>query len=98
MPAYVIAHIDIHDPKAYERYRAEVPATITQYGGRFIARGGVTKTLTGDWGGSPRLVILEFPTMEQAQAWWDSPEYTPLRKFRETISDGKIVLVQGLGG
>ena len=95
MPAYVIAQIDIHDPKAYERYRAEVPATIAQYGGRYLARGGATKALTGEWD-APRLVILEFPSMEQAQAWWDSPEYTPLRKLRETISHGKILLVQGL--
>jgi uncharacterized protein (DUF1330 family) len=97
MPAYVIAQIDIHDTKAYDRYREQVPATIAQYGGRYLARGGATKTLTGNWD-APRLVILEFPSLEQAQAWWDSPEYTPLRKIRENASHGKIVLVEGLAG
>jgi uncharacterized protein (DUF1330 family) len=97
MPAYVIAQIDIHDPKAYERYRDEVPATIAQYGGRYLARGGAVKALTGDLQ-APRLVILEFPSMEQAQAWWDSPEYTAVRKIRESASHGTIVLVQGLAG
>ena len=97
MPAYVIAQIELHDPKAYERYRAEVPATIAQYGGRYLARGGATETLTGDWQ-PERLVILEFPSLEQAKAWWDSPEYTALRKIRESASQGKILLVQGLAG
>jgi uncharacterized protein (DUF1330 family) len=97
MPAYVIAQVDIHDPKAYERYRELVPATIAQHGGRYLARGGATQALTGDWQPS-RLVILEFPSLEQAQAWWNSPEYTALRKIRESCSDGKILLVQGLAG
>ena len=95
MPAYVIAQIDIHDQKAYELYREQVPATIAQYGGRYLARGGTTQTLTGTWN-APRLVILEFPSMEQARAWWGSPEYTPLRQIREGCSTGNILLVQGL--
>ena len=74
MPAYVIADIEVHDPAAYEAYRQRVPATVAAQGGRYVARGGATRSLEGTW--SPRrLVILELPSLERFQAWWDSPEY-----------------------
>jgi uncharacterized protein (DUF1330 family) len=62
MPAYFIAEIDVQDAAAFEAYRAQVPATIARYGGRYLARGGKTETLEGDWC-PPRIVLLEFPSM-----------------------------------
>ena len=94
MAAYVIADIDITDPAAYEEYRAKVPATIAQYGGRYVARGGKTEPLEGGW--TPkRIVVVEFPSMAQAQKWYDSPEYAPLIKLRQKASKGKLILVEG---
>lgn len=67
MPAYVINDMEITDPVLFEEYRMLSPATVAQYGGRFLVRGGRCETLEGDW--SPkRLVILEFPSVEQAHA------------------------------
>ena len=72
MAAYVIADIEVTDPAGYEEYRRLAPPTITAFGGRYLARGGTTETLEGDW--SPRrCVILEFPSMENFRAWWASP-------------------------
>ena len=68
MPAYVIVDIEITDPEQYERYKALAPATVAAYGGRYVARGGATLSLEGDWQ-SKRLVILEFDSLERAQAW-----------------------------
>ena len=95
MTAYVIADIEVLDPAGYEAYRQQVPATIAAYGGRYLARGGATEVPEGDW--SPRrCVILEFPSMAQLKAWWDSPEYQPLRAIRERTTRSKLVATEGL--
>ena len=74
MAAYIVAHIEVTDPARYEEYRRQVAATITQYGGRFLVRGGATEVLEGSLRPG-RVVILEFASIEQAKTWWDSPEY-----------------------
>jgi len=79
MSAYIIVDIDIHDTAGLEEYRRQVPATIAKYGGRFIVRGGKFETLEGNWN-PKRLVVLEFPSGEQAKRWYDSAEYRPLRR------------------
>jgi uncharacterized protein (DUF1330 family) len=95
MPAYVIADIEITDPVGYEEYRRRVPATITQYGGRYLARGGRAETLEGGW--QPRrLVVIEFPTMSQARARYESEEYREPRAIRHRCSEGQAILVEGL--
>ena len=95
MTAYVIADIEVLDPAGYEAYRQQVPATIAAYGGRYLARGGATEVLEGSW--SPRrCVILEFPSMAQLKAWWDSPEYQPLRAIRGRTTRSKLVATEGL--
>jgi uncharacterized protein (DUF1330 family) len=95
MAAYVIGEVDVMDPAAYEDYRKQVGAVVTKYGGRFIARGGKVETLEGGW--SPkRLVLLEFPSMEQALKWYRSPEYAPLIKLRQKASRGKLVALEGV--
>jgi uncharacterized protein (DUF1330 family) len=95
MPAYVIADIEITDPVGYEEYRRRVPATIAQYSGRYLARGGRAETLEGGW--QPRrLVVIEFPTMSQARAWYESDEYREPRAIRHRCSEGQAILVEGL--
>jgi len=95
MAAYVIGEVDVMDPAAYEDYRKRVGAVVAQYGGRFIARGGKVEALEGGW--SPkRLVLLEFPSMEQALKWYRSPEYAPLIKLRQKASRGKLVALEGM--
>ena len=95
MPAYVINDMEVTDPVVFDAYRKLTPATVVLYGGRFLARGGVTQTLEGRW--SPkRLVILEFANVERAQAWIDSPEYAPARALRQASSHSNIIVVEGL--
>jgi len=96
MVAYVIADVEVTDPAAYEAYRKQVPATIEKYGGKYLARGGATEVKEGSWMPA-RLVILEFPSMDQAKRWYDSPEYAPALALRERASKSKLVFVEGLG-
>ena len=96
MAAYVIANVDVTDAAAYEEYRKLVPATIDKYGGKYLARGGATEVKEGDWTPA-RLVILEFPSLDQAKRWYASPEYAPALAIRQRASKSKLIFVEGLG-
>ena len=95
MVAYVIAEIEITNPEGYKAYTAVVPATIEKYGGRFLVRGGKSQALEGEWP-ERRRVILEFPSMEAAQRWYDSPEYEKPLALRKANSNGRLLLVEGV--
>ena len=95
MPAYVIAHIDVKDPVRYEDYKKMSPVSIQKYGGRFIARGGKTEVLEGNWQ-PKRLVLLEFPSVERAREWWASEDYRPAKELRQATSSGDMIVVEGL--
>jgi uncharacterized protein (DUF1330 family) len=95
MPAYVIVETDVHDPTQYDRYKAASPGAVHAGGGRFVARGGELAVLEGDWRPS-RLVILEFPDLDAAKRWYDSPEYAEAKRLREGAANLRMVAVQGL--
>ena len=95
MPAYVILDIEVHDPVLYDAYRKLAPATVTLYGGKYIVRGGQVETWEGGWTPS-RVVVVEFPSLEQARAWVDSPEYAGPRKMRESAANSRVILVDGI--
>jgi len=94
MAAYVIAELEVTEPALYEDYRKQVAATVEKHGGRFIVRGGKVEPLEGGWA-PKRLVVLEFPTMQQALGWYRSAEYAPLSKLRQRASRGKLIAVEG---
>ncbi len=95
MAAYLHAQIQVHDNAAYEKYRQQVPAMIAAHGGRYLVRGGAVAPLEG----SPqtaRQVILEFPTMAALRAFYDSPEYAPLKALRIGAATCSIVAIEGV--
>ena len=95
MPAYVVVEIEVLDAERYETYKRMVPPSLAAYGGRFVVRGGAAETLEGEW--SPkRLVIVEFPSLERAKAWWDSPEYAEAKALRQATARTRMVVVEGV--
>jgi len=94
MAAYFIVELEVTDPGVFEEYRKQVSGTIEKYGGRYIVRGGKSETLEGDWH-PKRVVVLEFPSVEQAKRWYGSPEYKPLLALRLKSSRARIILVEG---
>jgi len=92
---YIIAQADITNPQQYAEYTKLTPGLIEKAGGRFIARGGRTASLEGPAARS-RVVIIEFPSFERAQAFYNSPEYVAARKLREGAATAQFVLVEGL--
>lgn len=91
---YIIAQVDVTNPQQYAEYTKLTPGLIEKAGGRFIARGGRTATLEGPAARS-RVVIIEFPSFERAQEFYNSPEYVAARKLREGAATAQFVLVEG---
>jgi uncharacterized protein (DUF1330 family) len=76
-------------------YLEAVVRIASDYGGRYLARGGEMHCLEGDW--QPRrMVIIEFPSMERLRAWYDSEAYAPWRTVRQELADSRLVAVDGL--
>jgi uncharacterized protein (DUF1330 family) len=94
MAAYVIVDVDVVDKTGYEAYKAAAPSSISAFGGRYVARGGRAETLEGTWKPA-RLVVLEFPSYEQAKAWWASESYEPAKRMRHATARTQMVVVEG---
>ena len=93
MAAYLIGElVEVKDPAGLAEYRQKVEATLARYGGRFRVAGGKVHPLEGDW--QPRLAIIEFESAERARAFYDSPEYRPLRDLRQRSADVRLTLVE----
>ena len=94
MKAYVLVDVTITDPVRYEDYKKLTLGTLQPYDGKFIVRGAATESLEGDWNPG-RIVVLEFPSLEKAKAWWSSPEYAPAKAIRQSASTAKLLVVEG---
>ena len=95
MPAaYLIAQIDVHDPARYEAYKVDVPAAIDAYDGEIIVRGGTVEHLEGE---PPlgRVVVLKFPSLERATAFYHSAEYADLLALRLEVTESRLFIVEG---
>ena len=90
----MIIETDIVDAERYERYKAASPGAVAAGGGRFLARGGELAVLEGDWEPS-RLVVLEFPDVDAARAWYASEQYQEAKALRDGAARLRMVAVQG---
>ena len=95
MAAYIYGNIEVTDLATYEEYRKVVPGLIAYHGGRYLVRGGAVTVLEGD-PKPQRQVILEFPDMAHARAFYFSPEYQAMVKLRQSASTGTLVLIEGV--
>jgi uncharacterized protein (DUF1330 family) len=95
--AYVIAQIDVHDPETYKTYVEKAPLSIADYGGRYLVRAGELLVLEGE-APLPRIVMLEFPSMADAKAWYHSDAYQKVLPLRLSASVGHSFLVEGHDG
>ena len=95
MAAYIVVNIEITDPDRYAEYIKAAPASIAHYGGRYIARGGRTEKLEGNYN-PKRFVILQFDTYEKALAWWNCDDYAAPKLLRQASARTDMILVEGL--
>ena len=95
MKGYIIANIGVEDAAGYEGYRSRTAAIIEQYGGRFLVRGGAVEVKEGE-PGIERLVVLEFPSVEAARTFYDSPEYQAILPLRLDNASSTLIIAEGV--
>ena len=95
MAGYLIARVNITDPEKYEDYMAVTPGLIAKYGGRFIVRGGGAVTLEGPEE-TGRVVVIEFDSLEQAKAMYESEDYQTAIKLRAGAATAQFIAVPGV--
>ncbi|MGH9011165.1 MAG: DUF1330 domain-containing protein [Acidimicrobiia bacterium] len=93
MSAYVVVEVDVENPEGYAEYRPLAAESVTKHGGRFLARGGTTEVWEGEW--SPRIVVLEFESLEAAHAWYYSDDYQAAAAVRQQNSRARMIAVEG---
>lgn len=98
MTAFVIARVDVTDAEKWMEYAKAAQPTVLGHGGRYIARGGATEELENWEDEGKRVVILEFPDMETARNWYNSPEYAAARAIRADAGHARFTLVDGYDG
>ena len=95
MIAYIIVDVMVTNPERYDEYKKLTPASLIPYDGKFIVRGGTAETLEGDW--TPGcIVVLQFPSIEKAKAWWSSDGYAPAKALRQATSITQMIMVEGV--
>jgi len=94
MSAYAVAIIkETNFNDEIRAYLEQIDATLKPYSGRYIVHGGPYQQLEGE--GQGDLVVVEFPDLEQASGWYNSPAYQAIRQLRTANTVGTVFLVQG---
>ena len=94
MAAYLVARVDVRDWTKYKEYMKHTPRVIAQHGGRFLVRGATAITLEGDED-ERRVVVIEFPSLERARAFYDSPEYHAIKRYRDGAAEAHFIIIDG---
>lgn len=97
MAAYLMVEVETTDEALMAEYRKHTPGLVARFGGRFIVRGGKTRTLEGSWTPS-RVVVIEFPDFAAAERFYESADYKPVLDMRLRAGKSKAILVDGHGG
>jgi uncharacterized protein (DUF1330 family) len=93
MSAYVIVELEVTDPEQYAAYAKLAHESVARHGGRFLIRGGAQEVIEGEW--SPRMVMVEFESLEAVRAWYDSEDYQACLPMRLESSKGRMIAVEG---
>ncbi len=93
-PAFYISEFELTDAEGIRPYSAAVESTFAPFGGRYVVRGGKVASLEGE--PTRRIVMIAFPSMEQAQAWYDSPKYREIMPIRHRSARSRVFIVEGV--
>ena len=94
MKAYLVLDLSIDDFAGFSRYIAEIPAQIARHAGQYIVQGVPPTPVEGDW--TPeRMVIIEFPSRENAEEFLSDPDIQELFHIRHKTTTSRLVLADG---
>ena len=95
MTAYAIAHLRTVDlGEGIAGYLKRIDATLEPHGGRFLVHGAQPRVKEGEWKGD--LVVIAFPTVEDAERWYASADYQAILPLRTDNSEGETFIVEGV--
>ena len=94
MKAYLVLDLTVHDLAGFRPYVAAIPGFIEKHAGKYIVRGVEPTTIEGDWR-PERVVVIEFPARENAEAFLSDPECQDLFRVRHATTTSRLVLVDG---
>ena len=95
MTTYAVAHMQsVQVGPAIVEYLQRVDATLAPFEGRFVVHGDTPEVLEGEFPG--QLIVIAFPSREQARGWYDSPAYREILPLRLENSTGPAILVDGV--
>ena len=92
-PAYYISEFELTDAAGIRPYSAAVESTFMPFGGRYVVRGGKVASLEGT--PAQRVIMIAFPSMDQAQAWYDSPAYRSILPIRQKSATSRVFIMEG---
>ena len=93
---YWIAHVKVTNPDKYKEYVSRNGVAFEKFGGQFVVRGGAAERRAGDGGGRDRHIVLEFESLAQAKACYESAEYQEIIPIRDAGADVEMVIVEGV--
>jgi uncharacterized protein (DUF1330 family) len=94
MSGYLLMNADLTDPAGYGEYKTAAAKVVADFGGRFLVRGGAMAPVEGDW--HPRCVLIEFPSYDDALAFYRSDAYQAVRGIRHRCAESTVLMMQGL--
>ena len=96
MSAYVLVEIEVTNQEEYAAYGKLAHESVTSHGGRFLVRGGETDMLEGEW--APRIVVLEFESLDAIRRWYHSDDYQKILPMRLNTTKSRLIAVEGYDG
>lgn len=95
MAAYLLVDNQVTDEAQFDEYVRRIPGVVEAHGGKYLVRGGATRVVEGSW--QPhRVVVIEFGSLESANAFVESPEYAELSEIRNKSTVTSTVIAEGV--
>jgi len=96
MSAYIVVDTQLTDPELYEQYKLRAKPLAEQFGGTYLARGGPMVVKESDLWSPTRMVLIEFPSVQQARDFYESPQYRELLGIGRKAARRTLVILEGL--
>ena len=96
MAAYLVVDTNITNPELYERYKVIAKPLVENYGGEYLARGGKLSVKEDTLWAPTRMVLVRFPSMQDAETFYQSDDYQDVLKISKQSADRTVIILEGI--
>lgn len=93
MAAYIVGKLNVANWDWYREYRKVTEALVAEHGGRYLVKGGESESFEGAGPAPDAVVLIEFPDMRSARAWYRDPRYAGMIELRRRSGVATELLV-----